>query len=61
MDKKERTERLLEISMKTRGNARWEYLIRTDPDAFEAYQAVYEKGLMQGKHLPIKRVLRIRL
>lgn len=37
-----------------RGSASWDYLIRVDPDMFEAYQTVYERGLLDGKHLPAK-------
>ena len=32
----------------------WTYLIETDPDMFEAYQNIYEQGLLQGKALPVK-------
>ncbi len=53
-EREARIKRLLEKATETRGTPRWEYLIRKDPDAFEAYQAMYEKGLMPGKYLPVK-------
>lgn len=52
--KEERIRKLMERSAKTRGYPAWEYLIRKDPALFEAYQSLYEKALMPGKHLPVK-------
>lgn len=47
---KERADRTRE----GRGSALWDCLIQVDPDMFEAYQTVYERGLLDGKHLPAK-------
>lgn len=55
-EREKRIQALTEKARKTReGRAlEWNYLIRIDPDMFEAYQNIYEKGLLPGKELPAK-------
>lgn len=47
---------LLERARKERGylSPEWEYVIKKDPDFFEAYNNLYEKSLKDGKALPAK-------
>jgi alkylhydroperoxidase/carboxymuconolactone decarboxylase family protein YurZ len=59
MSEKERDERiqaLIERARRTREGRppAWDYLIRTNPDLFEDYQKLYERGLLAGKELPTK-------
>jgi alkylhydroperoxidase/carboxymuconolactone decarboxylase family protein YurZ len=55
-EKQKRMQVLTDRAHKTREGrlTEWDYLIKTDPDMFEAYQNVYEKGLLPGKELPTK-------
>lgn len=47
---------LLEKTKRKRGYVvpEWEYAIKKDPEFFEAYNALYEKSLQDGKALPAK-------
>ena len=54
-----RENRIREVKERASGTregrgAVWNHLIETDPDMFEAYQSVYERGLLPGKALPVK-------
>jgi alkylhydroperoxidase/carboxymuconolactone decarboxylase family protein YurZ len=55
-EREKKIQALIEKARKTReGRALgWDYLIGIDPDMFEAYQNLYEKGLLPGKELPAK-------
>ena len=51
-----KSQELLERAKKERGYIypEWEYMIKKDPDFFEAYNNLYEKCLKNGKALPAK-------
>ncbi|MDW8045349.1 MAG: carboxymuconolactone decarboxylase family protein [Nitrososphaerota archaeon] len=55
-EKDEKVRRLLERMKEKRGYVvpEWEFLIKKDPEFFEAYENLYDKSLMDGKALPAK-------
>ena len=51
-----RSQELLERARRERGYIypEWEYVIKKDPDFFEAYNNLYEKCMKDGRALPAK-------
>ena len=52
----ERADALIERMKAARGYVypEWEHAARQDPDFVEAYNRIYELGLGEGRHVPVK-------
>ena len=55
-DRTKRADALIERMKAARGYVypEWEFAARQDPDFVEAYNRIYELGLGEGRHVPVK-------